>query len=122
MSLLIVRLRQLFIRNYFQFVQFLRHSVSLHGSLTLLTHCLLIYFQIYEGEMAKLKRENDLLKNQLQRSLKELKAYQLKYPSPQLIDNDNDDDEGLSPWVTMPESMSPLLEAYDSRKPLYSYV
>lgn len=37
--------------------------------------------QVYENEISHLNRENDALKDQLNRALKELKEYQIKYPS-----------------------------------------
>ena len=67
----------------------------------------------YEGELSRIRRENSSLKDQLQRSLRELKAYQIKYPSA-YTSSDNEAD--LPPWTTSPEIMTPLLQAYDSRK------
>ena len=69
--------------------------------------------RVYEGELSRIRRENSSLKDQLQRSLRELKAYQIKYPSA-YAPSDNDGD--LPPWTTSPEIMTPLLQAYDSRK------
>ena len=37
--------------------------------------------QIYESEITHLTKENSTLKDQLHRSLKELKSYQIKFPS-----------------------------------------
>ena len=37
--------------------------------------------QVYESEISHLNRENEALKDQLNRALKELKEYQIKYPS-----------------------------------------
>lgn len=67
----------------------------------------------YEAEIARIRRENISLKDQLQRSLRELKVFQIKYPSA-YAPCENEDD--LPPWTTSPEIMTPLLQAYDSRK------
>ena len=67
----------------------------------------------YEGELSRVRRENASIKDQLQRSLRELKVYQIKYPSAYAP---SEVDEDLPPWTTRPEVMTPLLEAYDSRK------
>ena len=66
----------------------------------------------YEGELSRLRRENVSLRDQVQRALKELKAYQTKYPSPYAI---SDDDDNSPPWASSPEVMTPLFIAYDSR-------
>jgi len=68
--------------------------------------------QVYEGEIAHLKRENSTLKDQLIRSLKELKGYQIKYPSA-YISIDDDEDSEFPQWSISPESMGPLIHAYD---------
>lgn len=65
-----------------------------------------------EGELSRSRRENASLKDQLQRSFKELKAFQIKYPSA-YITGEGDDD--LPPWTIDAEIMTPLLQAYDSR-------
>lgn len=70
--------------------------------------------QVFEGELGRLRRENAALKDQLQRALKELKFYQIRYPSAYTPGNRADDEE-LPPWKTSPEVMTPLLEAYDTR-------
>jgi hypothetical protein len=67
----------------------------------------------YDGELSRNRRENASLKDQLQRSLRELKAYQIKYPSAYAL---SEGEEDLPPWATSPEIMTPLLQAYDSRK------
>jgi myosin protein heavy chain len=69
--------------------------------------------QIYEGELGRLRRENASLKDQIQRTFRELKAYQVKYPSYDIPQQVLDNDENLPPWSTTPELMTPLLEAYD---------
>ena len=69
--------------------------------------------RVYEGELSRIRRENASLKDQLQRSLRELKVYQIKYPSAYAPSEVEDD---LPPWTTNPEIMTPLLQAYDSRK------
>jgi hypothetical protein len=51
--------------------------------------------QVYEGEIAHLSRENIALKDQLNRSLKELKEYQIKYPSAYMTLNDEEEGMGL---------------------------
>jgi len=66
-----------------------------------------------EGELYRMKRENGALKDQLQRALKELKAYQVKYPSAYAPSADPDDE--LPPWAAAPEITTPLFIAYDSR-------
>jgi len=68
----------------------------------------------FEGETTRLRRENSILKEQLQRSLKELKCYQLKYPSAYVNVAHTDSDE-LPPWVSSPDIMAPLFESYDTR-------
>lgn len=69
--------------------------------------------QVYEGEYAKLRRENASLRDQLQRALRELKAYQVQYPSVHM--GHLSDYHDLPPWATAPEVMTPLLEAYDAK-------
>lgn len=73
--------------------------------------------QIYEAEMSKVRHENASLKDQLQRALRELRAYQVKYPSPYVAEvaADADDPEGAL-WTMTPNVVNPLLEAYDVRK------
>lgn len=61
----------------------------------------------------RLKGENKSFKDQLNRALKELKAFQLKYPSPYSPIRNEEDDPSL--WTTNPEDLNPLLEAYDSQ-------
>jgi len=68
----------------------------------------------FEGETTRLRRENGILKDQLQRSLKELKAYQQKYPSAYVNIQHKEGDE-LPPWASSPDIMAPLFEAYDTR-------
>ena len=68
----------------------------------------------FEGESTRLRRENSILKDQLQRALKELKGYQAKYPSAYISVPHSDGDE-LPPWASSPDIMSPLFEAYDTR-------
>jgi len=71
----------------------------------------------------KLRSENIALRDQLQRSLKELKLFQAKYPSPYasqigLSGQDEDDAPKLS---ASPEITSALFEAYDTRKFKYRH-
>jgi hypothetical protein len=73
-----------------------------------------VYLQAYENEMTRLQRENGSLKDQLQRSLTELRSYQLKYP-PIYSGDDAIKIENLPPWTTSEEIISPLFEAYDAR-------
>lgn len=67
-----------------------------------------------EDETLGLRQEVKSLRDQLQRALVELKAYQTKYPSAYIHDLKLDDN--LPPWITSSEIMTPLLEAYDSSK------
>lgn len=69
--------------------------------------------QIYEGELSRLRRENMSLRDQLQRTFRELKAYQVKYPSYDIPQSVINNEENVAPWVTSPDLMTPLLEAYD---------
>lgn len=70
-----------------------------------------------ESELDKLKEENTSLQNQLHRSLKELKAYQIKYPSPFLENiHQNDDDEDQLQLPASARFMKPLFQAYDAGK------
>jgi hypothetical protein len=68
----------------------------------------------FEGETTRLRRENGILKDQLQRALKELKGYQVKYPSAYVTVAHSEGDE-LPPWASSPDIMAPLFEAYDTR-------
>lgn len=69
--------------------------------------------EVYENEIDRLRKENTSMRDHLQRALKELRLYQLKYPSAYVsIDND---DENLPPWSTSPDVVTPLFEAYDTR-------
>jgi hypothetical protein len=68
----------------------------------------------FESETTRLRRENGILKDQLQRSLKELKAYQEKYPSAYVTTPSGEGGE-LPPWTSSPDIMAPLFEAYDTR-------
>ena len=70
--------------------------------------------KVVEGELFRRKRENNSLKDQLQRALRELKGYQLKYPSAYVPPIDGD--EALPPWTASPEITTPLFIAYDARK------
>lgn len=70
--------------------------------------------QVYEGELGRVRRENASLRDQLQRTLKELKAYQLQYP--ELVSRESSEAAGdLPPWNTSADVMSPLLTCYDTR-------
>jgi hypothetical protein len=72
---------------------------------------------VFEGELSRLRRENGSVKDSLTRALRELKAYQLKYPSAIISVQFNEGDGAELPaWSTAPEIISPLFEAYDSRK------
>jgi hypothetical protein len=68
----------------------------------------------FESDNTRLRRENSILKDQLQRSLKELKCYQQKYPSAYVNVQHAEGDE-LPPWASSPDIMAPLFEAYDTR-------
>ena len=74
--------------------------------------------EAYEGELSRLRNENKTLRDQLNRSLKELKAYQVKYPSPYVPKLQEDDEGNL--WSIAPEAVNPLMEAYDTRKAIVS--
>ena len=70
----------------------------------------------FEGELGRLRRENSTLKEQLQRSLKELKAYQTRYPSAYInVPKSEGEHDQLPPWASSPDIMKPLFEAYDTR-------
>eukprot|EP01031_Cornospumella_fuschlensis_P041595 gene41595-50761_t len=70
--------------------------------------------QAVENELGQLRQENKALRDQVSRAMKELKALQIKCPSPYVaVHGDDDADAGL--WAAKPEIMTPLLEAYDSR-------
>ena len=70
--------------------------------------------EVFENEIDRLRKENTSMRDHLQRALKELRLYQLKYPSA-YITIDNNDDENLPPWTTSPDVVTPLFEAYDTR-------
>lgn len=68
--------------------------------------------KIYENELNSLRGENKSLRDQLQRAFIELKAYQVRYPSPYSLS----EVEGDQQFVVSPEHViTPLLEAYDTR-------
>ena len=67
----------------------------------------------YEGELLRMKRENEFIKDQLQRSFRELKAFQIKYPSAY---SPTEVEDNLPPWITDPKLMNPVITAYDSSK------
>ena len=70
----------------------------------------------FEGELGRLRRENSTLKDQLQRSLKELKGYQTKYPSAYInVASSDGEHDQLPAWASSPDIMKPLFEAYDTR-------
>jgi hypothetical protein len=81
--------------------------------------CSLFYdIQVYEGEVSRMQGENKSLKDHLQRSLRELKAYQMRYPSPFSSQEVKEDEPH---WSASPEIMTPLFDAYDTRKaPVYA--
>jgi phage-related minor tail protein len=70
--------------------------------------------EAYEGELTRLRNENKTLHDQLNRSLKELRSYQVKYPSPYIPSPQEDEDGNL--WTIAPEAVNPLMEAYDTSK------
>ncbi len=63
-----------------------------------------------------MRNENKTLRDQIQRALKELKAFQIKYPSPFTSKDEPVDTENFPPWTAAPDIMQPLFEAYDTRK------
>ena len=64
-----------------------------------------------EGELSRLRRENMSLRDSLQRSLCELKAYMTKFPTAYVAVNYDEGEQNIS----SPEVMTPLFEAYDAR-------
>eukprot|EP01039_Chlorochromonas_danica_P007806 gene7806-8617_t len=64
-------------------------------------------------ELTKLRTENKALRDQLQRAMRELHYYQVKYPSPYQPEK-KDHEEDASVWSAKPEAVTPLLDAYDS--------
>lgn len=68
--------------------------------------------EAYEGELTRLRNENKSIRDQLNRSLKELHAYQVKYPSPYTPKPQEDEEGNL--WTIAPEALNPLIEAYDT--------
>jgi hypothetical protein len=70
--------------------------------------------QVYEGELARVRKENGVLRDQLQRCHLELRYYQVKYPNDAVQVEPGEYDE-LPPWVTSAEHMTPLLQVYDER-------
>jgi hypothetical protein len=70
--------------------------------------------QVYEGELARVRKENGVLRDQLQRCHLELRYYQVKYPNDNVQVDSGEHDE-LPPWVTSAEHMTPLLQVYDER-------
>lgn len=72
--------------------------------------------QVYEAELSRLRNENKTIRDQLQRALKELRAYQVKYPSPFAASQADTDDAEAALWSAAPAMMTPLLEAYDTRE------
>ena len=70
----------------------------------------------FEGELGRLRRENSTVKDQLQRALKELKVYQMKYPSAYInVGPSEGEYDQLPSWASSPDIMKPLFEAYDTR-------
>jgi hypothetical protein len=65
--------------------------------------------------LTRLRRENISLRDQLQRSLRELKAYQVKYPSFVKSKEGLENEESSPVWPYNPDIMTPLLAAYDAR-------
>ena len=73
--------------------------------------------QAYESELVRLRKENNTLKDALVRSNRELKTFQLKYPSQFSAAQASHDDSFLLPqWSAAPDVLIPLFEAYDSSK------
>lgn len=67
-----------------------------------------------ENDISRLRNENRALRDQVQRAMKELHFYQVKYPSAYQAEH-RDEDVDSSLWAAKPEIMVPLLEAYDNR-------
>ncbi len=71
--------------------------------------------QTFDSETNKLKSENNALRDQLNRALKELKSFQIKYPSPYANQQDSSRDDETPKLSASPEITSALFEAYDTR-------
>ncbi len=73
--------------------------------------------QYKEAELERLRSKVKFLENHLQRTSKELKIWQVRYPK--VAANwpleDVDSQPELPPWMGSEEMMTPLLTAYDSR-------
>lgn len=68
--------------------------------------------QVYVGELGRLRRENALLSDSLQRALAEVKSLRIKYPS--AYEMSEKVDNHLAPWSLVPDIMVPLFQEYDS--------
>jgi hypothetical protein len=88
-----------------------------------------MYIQLkkFGGDVGRLQEENNSLKNQLKRALKELQIYQNTYPSAYSShfntihdDDDGEDDDKPHYWSPSTEKLKPLFEAYDTRKHCFS--
>ena len=105
-------------------------NMVLNFKLTLcLSICLSMYIQRkkFGGDVGRLQEENNSLKNQLKRALKELQIYQNTYPSAYSShfntihdDDDGEDDDNPHYWSPSTEKLKPLFEAYDTRKHCFS--
>ncbi|KAG5182592.1 hypothetical protein JKP88DRAFT_348798 [Tribonema minus] len=73
--------------------------------------------RLYEQELARLRADAKFMEDQLQRTSKELRVYQLKYPqaAARIGRADLDAQPDVPGWVASAEVMSPLLAAYDGR-------
>ncbi|CAN0048332.1 unnamed protein product, partial [Discosporangium mesarthrocarpum] len=80
--------------------------------------------RLYENELSRMRTDATFLEDQVRRLSEELHCYQLRYPNAGLGGGGADGEgngigganaEGLPPWVTSAEVMSPLLAAYDAR-------
>lgn len=72
--------------------------------------------EVYEGELFRLRKDNESLKDVLNRALKELKAYQVRFPSAYAgIVSDAESEEFSHPMFAGSDAVIPLLHTYDCR-------
>jgi len=72
--------------------------------------------EVYEGELFRLRKDNECLKDTLNRALKELKAYQVKFPSAYAgIVSDAEADDASHPMFAGSDAVLPLMNTYDCR-------
>lgn len=69
----------------------------------------------FEREIEILRRENENLKDQNQRTLKQLKSYHINFPSSSNFEDNFVDIEDMPAWTSSSEIVNPLFVAYDLR-------